>query len=101
MALLLRLRGGGGEAGLVAVRPDGFSWCGRELWASTPHASVLCNRKNTGDHFQMKMHMCTVQARALHYIDGGDKQNKHLTLQYKTDVCADLITTLGPDVCMI
>lgn len=49
----------------------------------------------------MKMHVCTVQARALHYIEGGDKQNNHLTLQYKTDVCANLITTLGPDVCVV
>lgn len=49
----------------------------------------------------MKMHVCTVQAGALHYVDGSDKQNKHLTLQYKTSACANRITTLGPDVCMI
>lgn len=77
---------GGGEGGLVAVRPDGFSWCGRNLWASTPHASVLCNRKNTGDHFQMQtcVHITHTHrhthALRIHSIEWSDKQNKQLVL---------------------
>lgn len=64
MALLLRLSGGEEREGRVAVRSDGFSWCGRELWASPPHASVLCNRQNTEDDFQVKTHKHICRPRA-------------------------------------